>query len=379
MKRLTSITSRCSVRGLFRVLAICVVCGLDAIPVHASSDSDALRLDSILKDMQAYDKQLSTIWVKYRVTEYESSKFNTARTNRRAFSKSESAVKTFPELKFEVEAELAIKGNLVRTSDVGPEICGGRFVRDKFECVSVYDGEKTVKLQDEETEEDNPRPVYKLTRERERAFGYADPLNLCGQRYLLDVLDLWQSKKVPLIVTVRDEGQANAEPLVYVELKSTKDATLTKAWLLRDCGYRVKRLEQYFGDGTIAYKYSNITYQQVDGVCYPKTAVNQVFSASGDLLRESKLDVLSVTTRPTEIPNSLFKLEIPSGAALYDMDRQVMVRDPARVQSYIDEIVAPRFYRQPWFRICLCLGAIATLSCIFVYRQIGRRRSAFAK
>jgi hypothetical protein len=370
MDRFGTVHWRCRLPVLFCALAIG---GAGVVPACGSGESDAVRLESIFKAMQAYDRQLSTIWVKYRVAEYESSKFNTARTNRNALNKSPSTTKTFPELKYEVQAELATKGNLVRASDIGPEICGGRFIRERFECISVYDGDKTVKLQDDETDEENPRPIYKLTRDRERAFGYADPLNLCGQRYILDVLDIWRSNRDGIKLTVRDEVGAKGEPVVYVELDAPKYSATTKVWLLRNRGYRVERLD-YCSHGKIVHQYKDMVYEQVDGVEYPKSAVYLSRSESGDLLKESKLEVLSVTTRPSEIPNSLFKLEIPSDAALYDMDRETMIRDPAHVQAYIDEMVAPRFYRQPWFRICLCLVAIVILSITVVFRQVKRYR-----
>ncbi len=363
------------------LLVFCHAQGLGAAFAAAPTAQAAARLDAMIAEAQSQREQLRPIWVKYKMADYGAPDSGAA-TSGGAVGKAAKQAKP-SEFKYEMDVELAIKGNLSRASFSGPLFLGGQVIRKDLQRVSVYDGEKTVLSDGDSTQGPNSVPIFKLSKDPQRASGYEVPESITGQAMLLDLLRDWQLNREAYKVAINDEKDEDGA-VVFVELRRSRDnALVARAWLLPAPGLVVKRLETYYMNGKLDTQNSDVKYEDVDGLRYPKSAIFREYSEDGDFVRERRLHVNSVTLRASEIPDSLFRLEIPPGAAAYDLDRNTLIRDPARIQGYIDEMIVPRPYRKQWFRICLCLAGILILGGIFVYRQLvrryGRGRNAIAQ
>ncbi|HVC96230.1 MAG TPA: hypothetical protein VND64_21280, partial [Pirellulales bacterium] len=245
----------------------------------------------------------------------------------------------YVDLRFRTEAELARKGALQRVWRSPPSIASStlKFGGPRPE-ISVYDGRKTVSFNNQRLASINGQPArdtYLVSSNEDVGAGYGDPWLQSGDDLLMAMLSGYEKKSPEnraKELAEQEETGAAGEAVLRITVVYPRTNGKDIAWLLRDHDFLVTRFERHMG-GTLRFGSRTESFGDLHGIWFPKEVTRSDFSKDGKLLRELKITVLSATDDPQQIPDSLFKLEIPDGAAVYDKDLDRLLMDPKDVED----------------------------------------------
>ncbi len=284
------------------------------------------QVASILAVLEQREGQMNPFWVKYRIEEFHSASHrrdDAKDADTRLTGQGES--EDFEDLTFFVDAEIARKGQAARTSYTGPQIYAGKIVKEKSQRITVFDGTKVTKFKDQYSQGPERLPVYQVSVDAEKVASYMSPIYISCESLLCKKLRTWLEKKVELDVSLTWDESEGEERLLALETKAANGA-MTKAALLPDCGFGLRRMESFRSDGTRYLSWEDGKYEAHNGVYYPMSGVHSSYDDAGDVYGRHTLEVLSVVKHRDEIPDTLFALEVPRNAKLYDSDRKVWIR-----------------------------------------------------
>lgn len=367
-----------SVVASIGIVAIWSIDGLAAGEELQGSEKGASvesQVASIVAVLEQREGQMNPFWVKYRIEEFQS-----ARCRRESgghadarFAGEEDS-EDFEDLTFSVDAEIARKGQAVRASYTGPQLYAGKIVKENSQRITVYDGTKLTKFKDQYSQGPERLPVYQVSVDPEKVASYMSPIYVACEPLLCKKLRAWLEKKVELDVSLTWDDIGGEERLLALETKAANGA-MTKALLLPDCGFGVRRLESFRSDGTRYLSWEGGKYEAHNGVYYPMSGVRTSYDEAGDVYERHTLEVLSVVKSRDEIPDTLFALEVPRNAELYDSDRKLRMRDPDAVQAHLAEMAKPTWQKRTFWLVAINVVLVCALTLFFVRRVVIQKRS----
>ncbi|MBY0231712.1 MAG: hypothetical protein K2W96_20695 [Gemmataceae bacterium] len=329
-----------------------------------------VRLDEIRHSADQRQTQFKNVRVKYRVHEFVSKQMQADLASPRPPQAPPSPVPV-SDLRFTVTAEFTRKGDLARAEHEGPSVAETVLRPSSHPIVSVYNGRRTLRHIDR---------LYSISAKAKAFSNYATPWDCSGEKAFRAVLDLLDRKKIAEKDIKITEGEQAGEVVLEV-VYETK--WRNRFWLLREFGYVVKRAEIFNANGFLAYRYHGVEHEIVDGVPYPKKATCSYYKDIGGeavLYEENRAEVESITTNRSEIPDSLFEMDIPKDAEIFDEDEQKFIRNPERLQRVLDEIAAEspravntRFWNWVWLALA---GTVAIVGVLLIWRWRARRPEA---
>lgn len=249
----------------------------------------------------------------------------------------------FADVHFHMDVDLARKGALVRTSRSGPTVFNGQLIDNPQPFIDVYDGHKTICFNNQRTPSVNGQPARDtyLVSSNVADVGpaYGDPWLEGGDALLGVMLYAYEGKSAEEYakdVTVQEETGAEGEAILRITrtYPRTFPGDEDEAWLLRDHDFLVSRIERR-SHGVSQDASRTTSFGELHGVWFPKEVLHSYFSKDGSLLQERKITVLRATDDPKEIPDTLFTLEIPANAAIYDKDLDRLLMHPKDVEDYL--------------------------------------------
>jgi hypothetical protein len=343
---------------------------LTALLAALAAPASETELGAIQKAALERISQMRFIWIKYRVHEFMSKEYLKDMSPVRPPDAPPAAPVTCSDLRFTVEAEYVRKGDLARTEFAGPSVEDGQLKAAKTSYVSVFNGRRTVSR--------NGSRGYSINSRPDAVVGYADPWDLCGDRLLVKRFQNFKENKVSLVSAEFSPGPTPDVRQLDLSFSSKWRNTL---WLLPESGHCLRRFDTLDETGSHVASYHDMAYDAADGVLYPTGAILTKYKRQDGAVivyQESRLEVVSITTKRRDIPNTLFEMDIPGDAMIYDEDQGKYLRNPERVQKVLDEIAkeSPR-RREPrllgWVAV---IGAAALAGTgWWVWRRRGRGKS----
>ena len=169
----------------------------------------------------------------------------------------------------------------------------------------------------------------------EASYACETPFRIGGERQLLSDLTYWASGN-PVHASVVPEGGENGATVVEVRYPN---GAHNKYWLLPEKGWAIRRREANNATGPM--NFSDVKETGVfHGIPYPKQGRGGNYMNTGALGATVEFEVDSIETRAALIPDSLFLVDIPKTASVYDGDLHVTVRNTEVQESHLKEVVA---------------------------------------
>jgi hypothetical protein len=313
-----------------RLMTSLLLWGVLGSIVSASGSEEASTIEAFQKAAKARQTYFRNVWLKYRVHEFMSKECLRASEEPRPRGAPLREAIPYSDLRFTITAEYVRKGDLARMVDDGPSIEEGQLKPSRGTSVHIFNGKRTI--------QDNGAGKYAVSIRPDAVHGYANPWTICGEDLLRRTLDADRAKEI--VLTERKVSPGDTPDVKQLDLVSDTKWR-NRVWLLPELGSSIQRFDVLDPTGSLFSRCHSIEYETVDGVPYPVRAVYSTYKRRGTtdtLYRESRLEVTSITTRRGDIPNSLFEMEIPKGAEIYDQDQNKYIRNPERVQAVLDEI-----------------------------------------
>lgn len=313
-----------------RIPMACFISILVVVPLPARGSEVDVILEAIQKAGKGRELFFRNVRLKYRVHEFYSKEhFRDTAEPRPSGAPPWKAI-PYSDLRFTIDAEYVRKGDLARMEFDGPSIEDGQLRPSRGPSVNIFNGKRTVLV--------NGAGKYTMSLRPEAVNGYATPWDLCGEHLLLSTLEYIRTKQI--VITERKISPGATADVKQIDLVSA-NKWRNSVWLLPELGYSVRQFDVFNATGSRVSRYHAIEYETIDGLPYPVRVTYSRYNGRGTnavLYQESRLEVISITTRRGDIPNSLFEAEITKDADLYDRDQQKFVRNPIRVQAVLDEI-----------------------------------------
>ncbi len=212
--------------------------------------------------------------------------------------------------------------------------------------------------------------MYTIKKQPDRGYTSASPFEVVGERQLLSDLSYWSSGGA-VHFSVMPEGGANGATVVEFRYPTGPHS---KYWLLPTKGWGIRRREAYNASGPM--NFSDVKETGVfHGIPYPKQGRRENYMNTGELGATVDFDVDSFETRAAQIPDSLFLVDIPKTASVYDGDLHVTVRNTEIQESHLKEVVARAAGRGwgwwLWAAVGVFVLALAGLAAWLYRRRIG--------
>jgi hypothetical protein len=311
---------RASARALIAFLAFYFAWSSAAAAFARATEDPRWRI--LLQALDDREKQMNPVWVKYKVQVYESAKlFEPVPPERRP-----------PEQRYAVEAEFARKGEKEMTKYRIVESGTGQ--KSDEPVVITYNGKLFAKA-------GTPPDTYVVSRKREEITPFLrGPWGIMGDDGFRKALRELLGGKLQLELASWSELTAeNGEPLLTMETVYRETGVRTKSWRLPGSGYMCSRYQMIDDrSNNLRMEATAEAFETLDGFKYPKRGSRTSYQ-NGQVDSQASFEITSLCLRPSEIPDSLFDPSIPRGAALYDSDLKVFIRDSRLAQSHLDEVV----------------------------------------
>lgn len=342
---------------------------LEAAPALGS---DLDRLISILSIMQARHDSYNPMRIRYRVqTTYTKYRFAASRNINPADKK---LWQSLQDGHGDDSCEYAEKGEKMYQSFSGPSI-GSDGSRGKNQLsITAFDG-KLVRTSAGEK-------VVTISRQKPR---WEDPFSASnGEKKLLALLKPLQSGQVKpeaISISIWDKPDGVPQAVSHVRIVIGKNAVSYDAWLSsEDSGYCVLRLECRATAGNLYHEYTECKYKVIDGISFLWSGVYKNYYHDKDIHQIAvirKYGATHITTRPDEIPDSLFVLAIAPETELVDRDMgDLRVSDPTEVQKHIQAAAAEagRLPGRNWLKWVYSAGSLFfLLACAYLMFRMLRR------
>jgi hypothetical protein len=172
-----------------------------------------------------------------------------------------------------------------------------------------------------------------------------------------------------------EQPQPDGGPVVLVETLYRPTGVRNRSWLLPGAGFTCSRYEMVDDkSGAIRMEARAEAYEVTDGFQYPKRGKRLSYSG-GRLESETAFDITFLTLRPGDIPDDLFDPAVPEGAAVFDADLGIYVRDPKLAQAHLDEVVKLAGGTSHLTYGHLVVGGLGAAALLLVGTIVWRRRS----
>jgi hypothetical protein len=329
---------------LMKMVCIALV-GWGSIGSMEAKGGGIVAEEYLRKALQAFETrgdQLNPVWLRYVVAEFETKEWRT-RGEKNAKQKDKIL-----DRRWKVRVEYARKGDKTRAAmsvDLPASEGGGRTQLD------VYNGEIRV-------ETDSGINRYDISRKPGEGGVFGTPWVLTGEEafYKL-VLQKWASGELQLkVTTVSEDHLDDGANAVVLTIFYPTTGVKNKIWLLPDSAYTVHQFEVYGREGQILERSSTTEFSMISGIPIPKRgkSINYYYGKIG---KQREFEVESVVLKGSDIPDSLFEVEIPKDAVIYDSDLRALIRDPEQAQAHLEQVLGKlRRDKHPW-RVWSILGA----------------------
>jgi hypothetical protein len=274
--------------------------------------------------------------------------------------------------------EMALKGSRSYMKRDGP-INDGGVAKNVEPIVFVFDGKNSY---------ENVFSRYK-TSSKHSPHKVESPWTINGQDDARRSLENWatgdfNTGRAKSDVIVRNEKGPKGEPLLRLERVPKVRQPGWVIWLLPELEYALFKKEVYDPDGSLLRRYDQCTYQVIDKKVFPKSGVWTLFGkdANGkpEVSMRYTLNVESIETDPSKIPDSLFQMDIPKDKPVIDMDTKTIIADPKAIQEHLDRLaseVPGRRQREWWPAILgVVVLAVAVVGLTYWLRRRNRSRQA---
>ncbi len=291
----------------------------------AQSEQDVRTLKEILHTYEKREEQLNPVWIRFHTTYWES------RAWRAILARGEEP----QEARWTVEGDFARKGVKRRSwSQKGRPSPTGEWDAEQF---FIYNGEAEISRIFKQE-------VYTITKAPQSLYVSEPPFRIAGEHQLLSDLSYWSTGKPVHISVVPEVGE---ERCMRLEVRYPNGAH-NKFWLLPGKGWSIRRREAY-NEQNGPMNFSDIKETGVfQGIPYPKTGRRENYMNTGALGATVEFEVDLFETCAAHIPDSLFLVDIPKTADVYDGDLHVTVRNTEVQESHLKEVVARAAGRGGW-------------------------------
>jgi hypothetical protein len=145
-----------------------------------------------------------------------------------------------------------------------------------------------------------------------------------------------------------------------------------KWWFTPDQGWALRRAEVRGRTGELLYVCDTAEQDDSSGAFYPKRG-RRVSYIEGKPAETVDFETLSLETSAGAIPDSLFQVEFPKQAVIWDQDTKAVIRNTAGTESALNDLVSraepPKRSWQWW----LLSGASLACAGAFAWALVRRR------
>jgi hypothetical protein len=341
-------------------------------PIQTAGDRQTLEV--ALEAMKSRERNANPLWIQYTLGTFIS-KEEFLRKAKANFKDGKPPANFSPkDAKVEGAAELAVKGLKYRSSDSSPIIQpDGASAPVAEPAISIFDGRQVVSF-NHVLSPYGRRPIYTISRVRSNALSFETPWSVLGESTLLNLLSNW--KKGPSkyrSASVTRENSPSGNPLLKIRTQH-ENGWVNQAWLREDLGYCIERFEMFWQNGKPNFHAEATEYKDAEGLPTPMAGKCALFTDDGAKVKELTFKIVKVVRNAEEIPDSLFTVPVPTNAEIFDADLKINVRDPDRVQAYLDQISAATLAPSPWKRFRWPITVAVAASVVGLLVWINRRR-----
>jgi hypothetical protein len=223
---------------------------------------------------------------------------------------------------------LARKNGKLLTSSDGPALGPDGPIKLPKPILGAYDGTVAVVFDGAATQ-NTSQPLYGVSSDPAQVKLFTTPWEASGETDLLKAFsNLMAGQKG---VSFRAEhDRAN-----QVKLTIDGGATHLVAILSVDHQFAPKSIDTYF-DGALTSTYRAENYSDSSGLLVPTRATYQTYDAnSGQVRTRFRTTVRELSIDASAIPDEMFHVPIPEGAAIFDLATGDVVRDPILVARHL--------------------------------------------
>ncbi len=333
------------------------LCALFPARLCAQENAPKERLRLFSQALAARFQQSNPIWVRFQFEKFDSAELLTALNRRKQAS----------DLRYKAQAEYARKGTKTRSWWRYDDPTMRSWLGEDF---ILYNGEISIRLSNQEN-------VFLISKAPAQGRVPELPTYVSAEDPLRDFLASWEAGQEELTnVTVKEEQQDGHDPVLHFGWTGRKSQWSGHCWVVPSKNWMIRKLEQRAPPGRLVIVHEIDEYITSDGLYYPKRARRTSFYDNGRVESRTDIDVESVETQASRIPDSLFQFELPKGSQLWDEDLKVMVRDTELTESHLAEVIRrlgpPRSPWVTWMWASLSVGVLALAG--WVLLRIWRRR-----
>lgn len=298
------------------VLLLCLVF-FPEVNAQAADPNDAL-VDECVRGVIARDKQFTPQWVRFTATQFMGALMSKT-------GKDESTI--------HVDAEYAIKGEKRR---FWCRIMSGTEVLNDWnrETWFIDNGEVMAR-------KDSSEKTYLITRNRKPLNArIAPPLDESGETIVRDSFIRWLAKGGAVGMKASLKPTSGDGPSVIMEWHYPKTKWRSKCSISPSRGYAVEWYEQYDASGKLSRRTSTSEWIILNGTSFPKRVHGaSAYEGTNKPSWTIELEVTSLELQSRKIPDSLFQVDFPADAIIYDVDKGTPVRKTELAQTHLDEVV----------------------------------------
>jgi hypothetical protein len=319
---------------------------------QAQSASAIDRLRELRTTYQARVERRNPMWLKYLIVKHEMPLW--IMRYRKATVDSDVV--------WRLECELARKGSRYHSSAAGEDPYRPGHQPRQF---TIFDKEFTLSTSDKPN-------TYQLIRKAVYTQHGESPFSVAGEEVLLQLLDRWMAGRT-VFETV--EWKTADSGLVGLTLKSKKSGWKYAYIFNPALDYSIVSSASYTATGEHIDKTEVQSYESVAGIPIPTKGKGIHYTEGNRIGHTTEFTVTMCKVSASEIPDSLFRYDLPDDSVVFDMDKKIAIRNTVATQRDWDEIVSlvgPR--RGHWWS-----WIIASMVCVAAAAMVLAMRRRYAK
>lgn len=271
-------------------------------------------------------------------------------------------------LSYEVQAKIANRGEKTYRGYLSPTVDDGALIPADGWNKYVFDGVKTVRNANQES--NGGVPVYSVSSNAKEALvTVKGPVKGLRLTYVTDFLNPIVEGSLPEKATAECRTETfQGETVQALRLKIENREVDA---IFRSEGIQVPIRIRYLEDGQELFSSQVFEYTQ-DGIPYPKKiAVSQGDPSNPDLV--TNIQVTEFHQDASQIPDTLFELEVPEDAFVYDMDIGRTLRNPTVIEEHLNRLSGISVAGKSFSAIVLLnLGLLALIAARFFRKRLAR-------
>jgi hypothetical protein len=321
-------------------------------PAQEDNESFLKRIIKIYDDRQ---EQFNPIWVRYQLNRFESPAWQ------KAFGRK------LPALRWTIQAEFAQKGNKTRSwcNRKHPSFAPLDISEDFF----VFTGDITIGVS-------NQKNTYFISKKKEEKYAAETPWSLSGEENLLKGLKWWKAKQPELPGMIIRDQEIDGKKNILLQWTDSSTTWKVTCWFLPDQGWLLRAQEIRNETGVVIDRSEVQETETVGGIVFPKRIEKEHFIKGGELATKDIMQVSTIETQPSKIPDRLFQYEFTKDDVLWDNDLKVVVRQPEVYQSHLKEVIeraGPP--KRPWIS-WLVLTLLVVCGTVAIAWRLRRQKNA---